>query len=148
MRGSEGVYFDAFRQGGRHLFYAKRDGGVRQVTPGGGAYYRHFSLLPQHNLLAMTAEQPAVPADVVLTSLDRFDARRVTTVNPEWPHDGLPTMETFSWKSTDGTTIHGHLLLPPAGGQATRRCATFVFLVGGPSMVRTGFQFDDRFTRS
>ena len=140
---SEGVYFDSFRQGGRHLFYAKREGGVRQVTPGAGAYYRHFTLLPEHNLLAMTAEQTAVPADVVLTLLDRFDARRVTAVNPEWPHDGLPAMETFSWKSTDGTTIHGHLLLPPGWRLGGSPLATFVFLVGGPSMVRTGFQFDE-----
>lgn len=140
---SEGVYFDAFRRGGRHLFHASREGQVRQITPDGGDYYEHFSVLPERDLVAMTAERPATPADIVTSPLGRFDARALTAVNPEWPREGLPAMETLSWRSADGTLIHGHLLLPPGRRPGDRPLPTLVYLPGGPSMVRTGFQFDE-----
>jgi dipeptidyl aminopeptidase/acylaminoacyl peptidase len=139
---SSGVYFQAMYRGRRPLFYASLDGMVRPVTSD-EAFFQNYSVLPGKNLLALTREQITVPADVYVTPLDRFAPRKLTDLNPDWPREGLPSIDRVQWKSHDGMVIHGHLLLPP--GATASGLPTIVFLPGGPSMARTGFQFDESF---
>jgi len=141
---SSGVYFSGMYRGRRPLFYASREGeeNVRQVASD-AMFFNHYSVRPGQNLVASTGEKITTPPDVYVSPLDRFAPRKVTSVNPTWPaaSESLPAIEDVEWKN-DGMELHGHLLLPPGASSRTPLPA-IVYTPGGPSMARTGFQFDE-----
>src|SRR5262249_23499141 len=134
-------------RGRRPLFYARdnRDGkeSVVEVTPGSPSttYYSHYSVNSAANVVACSGETITTPDDLFVSPLDKFTPRVAAALNPEWPRTGRRSMEEVQWKK-DGMELHGYLLTPP-GAAPGKPLPTIVYTPGGPSMVRTGFQFDE-----
>ena len=140
---SRGVYFSAYAGLGQHLFRAGLDGGPAERVTGGTRYLDHFSIAPAVSSLAATVEDPVTPADVHLSPLDRFAPKRVTDLNPEWAGFAKPRVHTVSWRSRDGRfNVEGVLIAPPDSAPRAP-LPLLVFLEGGPSSIRAGFQLDD-----
>jgi len=141
---SEGVYFTAMYGGRRPLFYARitRDGSEdgREVSSG-TEFFNHYSVAPAANVVACSGETITTPSDLYVSALDRFAPRVAAAVNPTWPRAGLPAIQNVAW-TNDGFDLHGHLLIPP-GACAGKPLPLIVYAPGGPSMARTGFQFDE-----
>jgi dipeptidyl aminopeptidase/acylaminoacyl peptidase len=70
------------------------------------------------------------PSDLYLASLGE-EAVRLTDLNPQLDNVRLTEMEEISWQATDGTTVHGWLLLPP--GHDERPLPLVAAIHGGPS---------------
>jgi dipeptidyl aminopeptidase/acylaminoacyl peptidase len=142
---SAGVYFTALYRGRRPLFHVNLDGkeNVEEITPGspGATYFNHYSLRPAANVVACSGETVTTPDDLYVSPLDKFAPRVAAALNPEWPRTNLPAFEEVEWKN-DGLELHGYLLTPP-GSAPGKPLPAIVYTPGGPSMVRTGFQFDE-----
>ena len=90
--------------------------------------------------LAALVDDPAHPPEVY--AVDGTDLRRLSHQNDAWLADvQLAPVEDTTFKSKDGTEVHGFLLRPLGG--ATGRVPTILRIHGGPqSQFDYGFSFE------
>jgi dipeptidyl aminopeptidase/acylaminoacyl peptidase len=89
------------------------------VDPGGGAIHFHHQLAH-------------VPKEVFTLDLKTGKTAQRTFINKDLLADvELPPVEELSWKSTDGTTVWGFLMKPPAFNPA-KKYPMVVLVHGGP----------------
>ena len=80
--------------------------------------------------MAVLVSSPSAPAEIY--AVEDGDLRRITHQNDEWLAGvQLASVEEISFKSFDGTTIHGFVVKPP-DYQPGRRYPTILRLHGGP----------------
>jgi dipeptidyl aminopeptidase/acylaminoacyl peptidase len=140
---SRSLFFFAYIRLGHHVFRAPIDGGPAEQVTRGTSFLDHFSLAPGASSIAMSVEDAVTPPDVALSPLEPFAPRRLTELNPGWARLARPLVDTVSWRSRDGRfDIEGLVIKPPDYVQG-RRYPLLVFLEGGPSSLRAGFQLDD-----
>jgi dipeptidyl aminopeptidase/acylaminoacyl peptidase len=140
---SRSVYFHAYVRLGQHVYRAGLDGGPAESVTGGSRFLDHFSIAPGAGSMAVAVEDPVTPPDVYVSPLDGFAPRRLTDLNPGWAAFPKPRVDTVTWQSRDGKfDIEGLVIAPPGAAPGTRH-PLLVFLEGGPSSVRAGFQLDD-----
>jgi dipeptidyl aminopeptidase/acylaminoacyl peptidase len=139
---SRSIYFSAYYRLGQHLFQAPLDGEPAVRVTGGTRYFDHFSLAPAASEVSFAIEDAVTPPDVYVSPLDTIAPRRLTALNPGWRRfAGL--VDTVSWRSRDGQfDIEGIVIKPPDYAAGTAY-PLLVFIEGGPSSIRAGFQFDD-----
>ncbi|HEX3233638.1 MAG TPA: prolyl oligopeptidase family serine peptidase [Gemmatimonadales bacterium] len=140
---SRSLYLYAYVRLGHHVYRAGLDGAPATPVTGGTRFLDHFSLAPAASAIAVTVEDPVTPPDVYLSPLEGFAPRRLTDVNPGWAAFPKPRVDTVSWRSRDGRFDVEGLLIRPSDTVAGARYPLLVFLEGGPSSVRAGFQLDD-----
>jgi dipeptidyl aminopeptidase/acylaminoacyl peptidase len=144
---NKSVYVVAGYRFGSHLFrFNISSGQLQQVTPSESSLGTYLSLFrPSTNGrgLAFRAESIATPGDVIVGSLPWGEISQVTDLNRDWRSIAKPRVEAVQWRSRDNQfDIHG-LLIEPPHYQKGKRYPTVVFLAGGPSMVRAGFNLDE-----
>jgi dipeptidyl aminopeptidase/acylaminoacyl peptidase len=80
--------------------------------------------------LALTSSTPAHPTEVF--AVERGGLRKLSAQNDAWLREvRLATTEEISFKSRDGTSIHGFMLKPP-GYRPGTRYPTILRIHGGP----------------
>lgn len=98
-------------------------------------FYTNFSMVRGGDVTAFIAEAGAEAPDVYVSSLARFEPRRLTTTNPELSSIALGEQRVVSWKSAaDGELIEGVLNLP-IGYTAGTRVPLLLIVHGGPTGV-------------
>jgi dipeptidyl aminopeptidase/acylaminoacyl peptidase len=140
---SRSLYFYAYVRLGHHVYRAGLDGAPAEAVTGGTRFLDHFSLAPAASAIAVTVEDPVTPPDVYLSPVAGFAPRRLTDLNPGWAAFPKPGVDTVTWRSRDDQFGVEGLLIRPPGAVEGRRYPLLVFLEGGPSSVRAGFQLDD-----
>jgi dipeptidyl aminopeptidase/acylaminoacyl peptidase len=143
---SRTLYFLSEDRGATHLYAARMDGTVRQVTRsterfGGYAAPATFSLSDDRRVVVV-ASTPGQGGDVVTFPLDSpEERRRLTSVN-----DGLlvgralGAVEEITYNSFDGKPIQGWIAKPP-GFDPQRKYPLILDIHGGPHAMY-GVEFD------
>ena len=113
-----------------HLLYAIPvvGGPVRPLMSSAQAYWS-FSVSHDGRTVAFLASDSASAGDVVISRVERFAPRRLTTLNPQLAAFGLRAPETVRWTSRDGLDVEG-LLLKPAGYREGHRYPLLVQMEG------------------
>lgn len=103
------------------------------------SYYDSTVFTRAGNTLAMVRGDCASPGEVWLFHLDQRTWEQCTSMNPEIEGKQLHTVESRTWQSMDGMSIHGILVLPHGYDGATR-LPLITLIHGGPSGV-VGYEF-------
>jgi acylaminoacyl-peptidase len=144
---SRTVYFLADDRGGTHLYAARSDGTVSQVTRGRqrfGAYSGgsgDFSLAADGRVAAVSST-PSEPADVVTFPVDRpTETRRLTAANESLlAQRDIAPVEEIDYPTFDGKTIQGWVLKPPHF-DAAKKYPLILDIHGGPHAMY-GIEFN------
>ena len=83
-------------------------------------------------VVVVTMDAPAAPAEVYVTDASFAAFRRLTDTNPQASAFALGESEIVTWKSSDGMEVEG-ILLKPVGFDPSRRYPLLVVAHGGPS---------------
>ncbi len=102
-------------------------------------YYDNSIFTRAGNELALVRSDCANPGDVWLFALDRSAWERCSDLNPQIEGKQLHKVEARYWRSMDGMSIHGMLVLPH-GFDGTTKLPLVTLIHGGPSGV-IGFEF-------
>jgi dipeptidyl aminopeptidase/acylaminoacyl peptidase len=137
---SSGLYFTAADRGAANLYFASRDGAVREVTRG------DHSL----NVTDINARGTAVgaltsyykPSDIVIFDVKAPRPRPVTAVNDALLRDArLGQVEEIWYRSTDDLQIQGWIIKPP-DFDPQRKYPLILNIHGGPHwLFRKGFDY-------
>jgi dipeptidyl aminopeptidase/acylaminoacyl peptidase len=139
--GGRHVYFNAGRAGTTHLFRVPIAGGaVEQVTTG-DRRLTDISISWSGARLAYAASAVASPPEVFTAALDGSAERALTSFNKALTDEvALRPAERLSFRSKDGTTIEGWLMMPEAAAGA--RVPLILAIHGGPhGAYGTDFNF-------
>jgi dipeptidyl aminopeptidase/acylaminoacyl peptidase len=109
----------------RHLARVELATGTwKPLTSGRGLEWSPIALADGRVVVvSSTATQPGTPSLATATGLQ--------PLTPPWSLPGLVEPQLVSWRSADGVTVHGDLLVPPTAAGGDRRPA-LLFLHGGP----------------
>jgi dipeptidyl aminopeptidase/acylaminoacyl peptidase len=99
----------------------------------GSLFYRDFSASSDARVVAFIADSPTTPADIHVSGLEGFSARRLSEVNPQFREIALGEQRVMRWKSrAGGEEIEGVLILPVGYREGTR-VPLLVEIHGGPA---------------
>ncbi len=128
------LYFEAEVSGGSHLFRASADGkgAISQLTSG-ERRLTGFSFTRDFTAMAYAAGSVTEPSDVFVTTTDTTGERRLSSFGRDSVASfSLGVPETVRYKSKDGTSIEGFVLLPPGYDPRARRYPLILAIHGGP----------------
>jgi dipeptidyl aminopeptidase/acylaminoacyl peptidase len=80
------------------------------------------------------------PPDLWLSGAELRDAKRLTRLNPDFDRYRMGGVRLVDWKSPDGETLRGALVLP-AGYEQGQRVPLIVYPYGGASRSNNLFEF-------
>ncbi len=127
---------------GNRLSALPLDGGARVDLSPDTLLLAGPNLGARGSMIGFTSESSTRPPEAFVASLDRFAARRVTSIQPD-DLPAAPRTEAVRWNTQDGKTVEG-LLTYPAGWQQGARAPLLVILHGGPPSAFTN-SFTGRF---
>ena len=110
-------------------------GNARILTPGTGNF-TSFSLSADGKTLAFIYQTPEASPEVFITALSRFEMKKLSNANPDFPKIPMGKTEVIHWKSKDGKDIEG-LLTYPANYKSGRKYPLILNIHGGPAGVFT-----------
>ena len=110
-------------------------GNARILTPGTGNF-TSFSISEDDKTLAFIYQTPEASPEVFITALSRFEMKKLSNANPDFPKIPMGKTEVIHWKSKDGKDIEG-LLTYPANYKSGRKYPLILNIHGGPAGVFT-----------
>ena len=110
-------------------------GNARILTPGTGNF-TSFSISADDKTLAFIYQTPEASPEVFITALSRFEMKKLSNANPDFPKIPMGKTEVIHWKSKDGKDIEG-LLTYPANYKSGRKYPLILNIHGGPAGVFT-----------
>ena len=145
---SRTVYFLSDDRGATHLYAARMDGTVRQVTSGVerfGAYAMDGSFsMADNGRVALVRSTPTAGPDVITFPVDRpGEARRLTAVNESLLEQrAIAAVEEITYDSFDTRKIQGWILKPP-GFDPAQKYPLILDIHGGPHAMY-GVEFNQQ----
>ncbi len=131
--GSNLLISESFRTT-RHVFSVPLDGGApRQLTTGDGVIGA-ISFDDGFASMAFTYQEPEMPVDVYVSSVNNFQRTRLTSIHEGVPRPQMGRTELIRWNSPDGLGIEG-LLTYPVDYQEGRAYPLILNIHGGPAGV-------------
>jgi dipeptidyl aminopeptidase/acylaminoacyl peptidase len=133
---SKSVYVsEAYRTTWR-IYALPIDGGKpRPLTPDNGNY-TGVSFSKNGKAMAFIYQNSETPPDVYVTDLKKFEPKKLTDVNSDFPKYPLGKTEVITWRSKDGLEIEG-LVTYPVNFERGRKYPLVLLVHGGPAGVFT-----------
>ncbi len=107
----------------------------RAVTTGSGIY-SGVSFSQDGKTMAFVWQNPETSPDIHVSAIRKFEPRKLTSVNADFPKLAMGKTEVISWKSKDGSEIEG-LLTYPVNYEKGKRYPLITNIHGGPAGVFT-----------
>ncbi|MCG6988001.1 MAG: S9 family peptidase [Gemmatimonadetes bacterium] len=129
-----GLVVQGWRQGQSVLYRMDPDSREMTEITDAPRAFRSVDYTHDGAWAAFVGATPTELAEVYLTSGRSWNPRKLTDMTAQvkgWP---LGTESDITWKSKDGTTVHGVLITPP-GFDSTRRHPLVVRIHGGPTGI-------------
>lgn len=137
------VYFTGGIGGTTHLFRVPATGGAVEQVTRGERRISSISIDSAFTHIAYTVGVIEAPAEIFVANIDGSGERRITNVHESFTREiALSRAERLQFRSKDGTTIEGWLLLPL--GYRTGATGPYPLVVsnhGGPHSA-DGYTFD------
>ncbi len=95
-----------------------------------------FTVTPDGMNIAFVHENPRVPTEIALLAARIMVPVFLTQLNPQTQEYALGQVDSFKWKSNDGTEIEG-VLIHPVGYQTGKRYPLLTYIHGGPEGAYT-----------
>lgn len=118
------------------VFAIPTDGGKPHVITPGVGNYGGVSFSRDGGAMAFIHQTPQSAPDVHVTSTKKFEPRKLTDVNKDFPKLRVGKTEVISWKSKDGKEVEG-LLTYPVNYEEGKRVPLILNIHGGPAGVFT-----------
>lgn len=112
------------------------DGSKPQIVTPGEGNYSGVSFSLRGSVMSFIHQTSQAPPDVFVTNLTKFEPRKITEVNADYPKLAMGKTELIRWKSKDGKEIEG-LLTYPVRYQKGTKCPLILNVHGGPAGVFT-----------
>ncbi|HAL56511.1 MAG TPA: hypothetical protein DCP63_08555 [Bacteroidetes bacterium] len=112
------------------------DGGKPRVLTTGVGNFSPASFNKDATVMACVIHPPETVPDVFVSSVKKFEPKKLTNVNADFPKLLLGRTDVITWKSTDGKEIEG-LLTYPVGYEKGRKVPLILNIHGGPAGVFT-----------
>jgi dipeptidyl aminopeptidase/acylaminoacyl peptidase len=131
----DGIYFSALQKTYNHLFKmnpATRS--IQQISNPNPAIYNEFSFTSDYKQAAFTSESGESLPEVYVSSLQKFEPKRLTSQNDQLKNFKHSSREIIEWKSTDGTPIQG-VLIKPDDFDSSKKYPLLVVIHTGPTLV-------------
>jgi dipeptidyl aminopeptidase/acylaminoacyl peptidase len=107
----------------------------RRITTGRGNY-SGVSFSRDGTMMSFVHQQPEQAPDVYLSSVRKFEPKKLTSVNADFPKPPMGKTEVITWTSRDGKQIEG-LLTYPVNYEPGRTYPLILNIHGGPAGVFT-----------
>ncbi len=131
--GADGIYFGAAQKTSAHVFRVNsKTGEIRRITGPDSLLVEDVSFTADSKTLAFVTEDPSHMAELFVSSVSPFAAKKLTDMTAQVKDWMLGNVEVISWKSQDGTAIEG-VLHKPADYDPARRYPLLVMIHGGPT---------------
>ncbi|MBI3004147.1 MAG: S9 family peptidase [Ignavibacteriales bacterium] len=118
------------------VFAVPTGGGKPRILTTGSGNYSGVSFSRDGGAMAFIHQTPQNPPDVYFSSTRRFEPKKLSDVNEDFPKLAMGKTEVISWKSKDGSEIEG-LLTYPVNYEKGRRYPLILNIHGGPAGVFT-----------
>ena len=128
---SRALYYSDSRGTATGLFAVSLEGGPPRQLDQGDVVVSSASLNPSRSVVGFVAQSTTRPAEVYVTSLDRFRPVQISHVNCRMAAIPSSRTEVIRYQSSDGLDIEG-LLTYPAGYQPGKRYPLLLIVHGGP----------------
>ena len=128
---SRTVYYTDSRGTATGLFSVSLEGGSPRQLDRGDMVMSSVSLNPSRSMVGFVAQSTTRPAEVYVTSLDRFTPAQISHVNGHMAAIPSSRTEVIRYESSDGLGIEG-LLTYPAEYEAGKCCPLLLIVHGGP----------------
>lgn len=137
---SSGLYVSVADRGSVNLYFAARNGSVRQVTRGDHALV--VTDVNQRGTAVGTLTSYQKPNDIVIFDVGSARPRPITAVNEAVLRDvRLGEVEEIWYRSTDGLQVQGWIIKPP-DFDAHRKYPLILSIHGGPHwLYRKAFDY-------
>lgn len=130
------IYFSETDHTSSRIFALPLDGGKPRVVTTGVGNYSGASFSLDGSALAFIHQTPEVSPDVYMTGKKKFEPKKLSSVNADFPKLAMGKTEIIKWKSKDGMEIEG-LLTYPINYEKGRKYPLILNVHGGPAGVFT-----------
>lgn len=107
----------------------------RIITTGNGTF-TGAAFSRDGSIMSFIHQTPSAPPEVYVSSVKKFEPKKLTTVNPDFAKMTHAKTELITWKSKDGREIEG-LLTYPLNYESGKRYPLILIIHGGPAGVFT-----------
>ncbi len=130
------VYFSGNEGVATHMYRVSSRGGKAKKMTTGRFADGSFDVSPDGRRVAFKREDAEHPDELYVSSIGRFEPKKLTAVNDVAQEYRIAKSEVITWKGADGWTIEG-ILTKPIGYETGRRYPLIVLVHGGPAGVFT-----------
>lgn len=131
--GKELYYSEVDHTAGRVFAIPINGGGPRTITTGIG-HFNGATFSADGQTMACLIQTPDTPPDVYVSPIAKWEPRKVSDANKDFPSWTHGKTEVIRWKSKDGKEIEG-LLTYPVNFQSGRKYPLILNIHGGPTGV-------------
>jgi dipeptidyl aminopeptidase/acylaminoacyl peptidase len=133
--GADGIYFGALQKTSAHVFRVDPlTRKITRITEPSNFFAEDVSFTKNFKTIAVSAEDGRHMAEIYVSPVAHFAARKLTDMTSQVKDWTLGTSEVVSWKSKDGTTIQG-ILHKPANYNPAKKYPLLVVIHGGPTGI-------------
>jgi len=130
------IFFSESERTCRRIFSLPINGAAPQMITSGAGNFFGASWSSDGKIVALIHETPNMAPNVYISSSTKFNPRKLTDVNADFPKFPMGRTEAITWKSKDGMEIEG-LLTYPVNYELDKLYPLVLQIHGGPAGVFT-----------
>jgi len=130
------IYLNETDRTSSRVFALPTNGSRPRILTTGSGSYSGVSFSRDGSAMAFVHQTAENSPDIHVSSMRKFDRRKLTEVNEGFPKFAMGKTEVITWKSKDGSEIEG-LLTYPVNFEKGRRYPLILNIHGGPAGVFT-----------
>lgn len=132
---SKVVFYSEFVKTSRHVFGLPRNGNEPYQISKEKGVFGSSSINPKVNSIAFVYENLTTPAEVYLSSLEKLNMKKITSIHKDVPQPEMGKTELIQWNSKDDGKVIEGLLTYPVGYKKGQACPLILQIHGGPAGV-------------
>ena len=133
---SKQIFFSEVDHTSARVFLLPANGGNPQVLTPGAGNYTSASFSADGKTMAFIHQTPETSPEVFTSSLLKFEPKKISDVNKDFPKLATGKTEVIRWKSKDGKEVEG-LLTYPVNYKPGKQYPLILNIHGGPAGVFT-----------
>lgn len=130
------IYVNETDRTSSRIFALPIDGGKPRVITTGDGNFSGASVSLDGSTMSFVYQTTEMAPDIYVTGMKKFEPKKLSNVNTDFPKLTMGKTEVIKWKSKDGSEIEG-LLTYPVNYEKGRKYPLILNVHGGPAGVFT-----------